>query len=175
MSNCQSLSTRPQTRRIWCCRHLQRRRWCLSDSYPETVSYTILVRMAHIEDTSLCIVEYQTIVWTGMINKRVYLRYFSCIYHYRHNDVAKMNKLPLLTLYTKYPCPLCDEAKEVLMKSPFWNQFEWHEVDIRLPENKKWFGRYRYEIPVFHLNGKFLMKHRVDLKLLEQRLLSLTE
>jgi len=131
--------------------------------------------MAIIEGMSLCIVDYQTVVRTGVVNKRVYLRYFSCVYHYRNNDVAKVNRLPTLTLYTKYPCPLCDEAKEVLMKSPYWNQFVWEEVDIRLPENKKWFGRYRYEIPVFHLNGKFLMKHRVDLKLLEQRLSVLTQ
>jgi hypothetical protein len=58
----------------------------------------------------------------------------------------------------------------ILMQSSQWNRFVWQEVDIRLPENAQWFGRYRYEIPVFHLNGKFLMKHRVDLKLLEEKL-----
>ena len=74
------------------------------------------------------------------------------------------------------------------MKSNLWNRFIWQEVDpfffrnlslslgsifqidIRLPENAQWFGRYRYEIPVFHLNEKFLMKNRVDLKLLEEKL-----
>lgn len=58
----------------------------------------------------------------------------------------------------------------MLVKSHLWNRFAWQEVDIKLPENSHWFGRYRYEIPVFHLNGHFLMKHRVDLKLLEDRL-----
>lgn len=58
----------------------------------------------------------------------------------------------------------------ILMQSSLWNRFVWQEVDIRLPENAQWFGRYRYEIPVFHLNGKLLMKHRVDLKLLEEKL-----
>ena len=85
------------------------------------------------------------------------------------------SKLPILTLYTKYPCPLCDDAKELLMKSPLWDRFVWREVDIRRPENQKWFGKYRYEIPVFHLNGKFLMKHRVDLKLLEEHLLMISQ
>jgi len=89
------------------------------------------------------------------------------------NDVE--SKLPILTLYTKYPCPLCDDAKELLMKSPLWDRFVWREVDIRRPENQKWFGKYRYEIPVFHLNGKFLMKHRVDLKLLEEHLLMISQ
>merc|ERR1712071_54131 len=44
------------------------------------------------------------------------------------NDVE--SKLPILTLYTKYPCPLCDDAKELLMKSPLWDRFVWREVDI---------------------------------------------
>ena len=78
--------------------------------------------------------------------------------------------MPVLTLFTKYPCPLCDEAKEKIMSSTLWNRFVWQEVDIRLPENRKWFGMYRYEIPVFHLNGQFLMKNRVDLKVLEEKL-----
>lgn len=94
--------------------------------------------------------------------KLVFLKKFDCS---RATDTPQ--NLPVLTLYTKYPCPLCDEAKEILMKSCLWNRFIWNEVDIRLPENKKWFGLYRYEIPVFHLNGKFLMKHRVDLQHLE--------
>ncbi|KAI9557023.1 hypothetical protein GHT06_016819 [Daphnia sinensis] len=79
-------------------------------------------------------------------------------------------RLPVLTLFTKDECPLCDEAKMALMKSSLWNRFIFQEVDIRRPENRRWFGMYRYEIPVFHLNEKFLMKHRVDLKLLEDEL-----
>lgn len=43
-------------------------------------------------------------------------------------------------------------------------------MDITLPENKEWYKKYRYDIPVFHLNGQFLMKHRADLKVFHQRL-----
>lgn len=43
-------------------------------------------------------------------------------------------------------------------------------MDISLPENKEWYKKYRYDIPVFHLNGQFLMKHRADLKVFHQRL-----
>lgn len=28
--------------------------------------------------------------------------------------------------------------------------------------NEEWRRLYQYDIPVFHLNGKYLMKHRVD-------------
>jgi hypothetical protein len=43
-------------------------------------------------------------------------------------------------------------------------------VDIELPSNEQWWEMYKYEIPVFHLNGKFLMKHRVNVKLLDRKL-----
>jgi len=49
-------------------------------------------------------------------------------------------------------------------------QVQLQEVDITLPENRVWFDRYRYHIPVFHLNGQFLMMHRVNSTLLEKRL-----
>ncbi|XP_066567448.1 glutaredoxin-like protein C5orf63 homolog isoform X2 [Amia ocellicauda] len=78
--------------------------------------------------------------------------------------------LPILTLFTKDPCPLCDEAKEVL--EPFKDRFVLQEVDITLPENKVWCERYKYDIPVFHLNGQFLMMHRVHTGLLEKKLAS---
>ncbi|KAG9487872.1 glutaredoxin-like protein C5orf63 homolog isoform X2 [Eleutherodactylus coqui] len=72
---------------------------------------------------------------------------------------------PLLTLFTKNPCPLCDEAKEAL--APYMDRFVLEQVDITLPENKAWYDRYKYDIPVFHLNGQFLMMHRVNIKKLE--------
>lgn len=49
-------------------------------------------------------------------------------------------------------------------------QFVLQLVDISLPENRTWFDRYRWDIPVFHLNGRFAMKHRVDLILLDKLL-----
>ncbi|MBN3318385.1 YD286 protein, partial [Atractosteus spatula] len=71
------------------------------------------------------------------------------------------------------PCPLCDEAKEVL--DPFKDRFILQEVDITLPENKVWFERYKYDIPVFHLNGQYLMMHRVHTDLLEKKLASIEQ
>ncbi|NXX34973.1 YD286 protein, partial [Nicator chloris] len=64
------------------------------------------------------------------------------------------------------PCPLCDEAKEGL--EPYKRRFILQEVDITLPENSAWYNK--YDIPVFHLNGKFLMKHRVDIQKFEDKL-----
>uniref|UniRef100_A0A667Y765 Glutaredoxin-like protein n=1 Tax=Myripristis murdjan TaxID=586833 RepID=A0A667Y765_9TELE len=66
------------------------------------------------------------------------------------------------------PCPLCDEAKEVL--EPYKHRYIFQQIDITLPENKVWYDKYKYDIPVFHLNGQFLMKHRVNTFLLEKQL-----
>ncbi|XP_051876041.1 glutaredoxin-like protein C5orf63 homolog isoform X2 [Pristis pectinata] len=81
--------------------------------------------------------------------------------------------LPILTLFTKDSCTLCEEAKEVL--EPYRHRFILQEVDITDPENSVWFERYKYDIPVFHLNGQFLMMHRVNLKMLERRLARLEQ
>ncbi|XP_053076371.1 glutaredoxin-like protein C5orf63 homolog isoform X4 [Acinonyx jubatus] len=67
------------------------------------------------------------------------------------------------------PCPLCDEAKEVL------EAYKNREVDITLPENSAWYQRYKFDIPVFHLNGQFLMMHRVDISKLEKQLQKLEQ
>ncbi|KAM6475489.1 glutaredoxin-like protein C5orf63 homolog [Python bivittatus] len=80
-------------------------------------------------------------------------------------------KLPVLTLFTKHPCSLCEEAK--VMLEPHKHKFILQEIDITLPDHSVWLEKYKYEIPVFHLNGKFLMKHRVDIQKLENQLLNL--
>ncbi|XP_048877091.1 glutaredoxin-like protein C5orf63 homolog [Brienomyrus brachyistius] len=76
--------------------------------------------------------------------------------------------LPVLTLFTKDPCPLCEEAKQDL--EPYKHRFLLQEVDITLPENSVWLDRYKFDIPVFHMNGQFLMMHRVNIAILEKRL-----
>lgn len=43
-------------------------------------------------------------------------------------------------------------------------------MNITDPENQEWFEKYQYDIPVFHLNGKFLMKHKANPKLLDRKL-----
>ena len=46
-------------------------------------------------------------------------------------------------------------------------QFFYEEKYIDIPENKEW---YRYHIPVIHLDGQFLMRHRVKERLLKEAL-----
>nr|XP_056704302.1 glutaredoxin-like protein C5orf63 homolog [Euleptes europaea] len=81
------------------------------------------------------------------------------------------SNLPVLTLFTKKPCPLCDEAKAML--EPYKHKFIFQEVDITLPDHRAWYERYKNDIPVFHLNGQFLMKHRMYIEELEKQLLNI--
>uniref|UniRef100_A0A8C6A244 Glutaredoxin-like protein n=1 Tax=Marmota marmota marmota TaxID=9994 RepID=A0A8C6A244_MARMA len=60
------------------------------------------------------------------------------------NLSASKTTLPVLTLFTKDPCPLCDEAKEVL--KPYKNRFILQEVDITLPENSAWYESTSHEL-----------------------------
>nr|XP_061798705.1 glutaredoxin-like protein C5orf63 homolog [Nerophis lumbriciformis] len=99
---------------------------------------------------------------THVLRRATHVVHTSCGRHYCRDT------LPLLTMYTKDPCPLCDEAKEAL--EPLKHKFVLQRVDISRPENRVWYDKYKWDIPVFHLNGRFVMKHRVDVDLLKKLL-----
>ena len=86
-----------------------------------------------------------------------------------------MNKLikPTISVFTKTDCSLCVVAKDALKvfqaKRPDL-PFTIEEIDISRPEHKKWFDLYQFDIPVMHLNGDHFMKHRVNEKVLEEKL-----
>ena len=42
------------------------------------------------------------------------------------------------------------------------------KVDITVDKNRKWRDLYEFEIPVFHFNGKFLMKNHVNVTVLRR-------
>ena len=50
----------------------------------------------------------------------------------------------------------------------YFSKFVYEEVYIDDPGNSEWNRKYRFDIPVIHVNGKLAMKHRVDKQLLEQ-------
>ncbi|KAF7268133.1 acetyl-CoA acetyltransferase 1 isoform X1 [Rhynchophorus ferrugineus] len=86
----------------------------------------------------------------------------------RLQNACLSDQLPTLTLYTRDPCPLCDELKADLQ--PYMQHVEFETVNIATKENVRWLRLYRYEIPVLFLNGEFLCKHRLNKGLLERRL-----
>lgn len=75
---------------------------------------------------------------------------------------------PILTFYTKDPCPLCDIVMEEL--EPYKDKLKIEKVDITKKENLRWLKLYRLDIPVLFLNGKFLCMHKLNHHILQKRL-----
>ena len=68
--------------------------------------------------------------------------------------------MPVVTLYTRVGCGLCDEVKEQLDGLRRAHDFELREVDIdRDPEVRE---HYTDHVPVVAIDGKEAFRHRVD-------------
>ena len=71
--------------------------------------------------------------------------------HWRSLVKYTLPKYPTFrTNYQLYIFPLC-------------LQVSLETVDIEEDGNEEWFNKFRYEIPVFFLDKKFLCKNRIDL------------
>ena len=65
-----------------------------------------------------------------------------------------------ITLYTKDPCPLCDDVKALLIPLQETYPHQLNEVDITKDQDLN--ARYRFEIPVLEVGQKRL-KAPIDL------------
>lgn len=78
---------------------------------------------------------------------------------------------PVVEIYSKADCCLCEEAKAVLERVRRQIPFDLREVDIT--GDPALYERFREEIPVVFVNGRKAFKYRVDERLLRQRLQAL--
>ena len=68
-----------------------------------------------------------------------------------------------ITFYTRPDCQLCDAALFVIRKvADAQGQFDVQVVDIDRPGNQHWADDYGEHIPVVHLDGREIFRHRVD-------------
>jgi glutaredoxin len=75
--------------------------------------------------------------------------------------------VPLVTLYGKPGCHLCDDAREVVERVRAEHPFELREVDISL--DPALFREYGERIPVLELDGEELFEFHVDEAVLVRR------
>ena len=68
---------------------------------------------------------------------------------------------PKVRLFTKAGCTLCDVAKDVLASAAAAQPHTLEAVDITDPEHAAWYDKYKYDIPVLHVDGKYWAKHRI--------------
>jgi hypothetical protein len=61
---------------------------------------------------------------------------------------ARLLRSHRITLFTRTPCGLCDEARTVLTEVQKRAPFEHVEVDIGAADNKAWRDLYAFDIPV---------------------------
>ena len=75
---------------------------------------------------------------------------------------------PLVTLYTRIGCHLCDDAKKVVDAARGSASFDYEEVDIDGSEELR--RLYNDEVPVIAINGVKAFKYRVEKKELLKKL-----
>lgn len=71
---------------------------------------------------------------------------------------------PTVKLFTKEGCTLCDKVKDVLVELRDEYPHSLEQVDITDADHSDWFSKYKYDIPVLHLENKFWIKHRTTLE-----------
>ena len=75
---------------------------------------------------------------------------------------------PVVTLYGKPGCHLCEEAREVVLSVRLEREFELAEVDITLdPGLNRAYGE---RIPVVAVDGEDVFEYVVDRQVLKERL-----
>ena len=76
--------------------------------------------------------------------------------------------MPVLTLYGKPGCHLCDEARAAVDEAVAGRDVELREIDVTLDPVLE--RRYRERIPVLAVNGDELFDYVVDPDVLRERL-----
>lgn len=79
-----------------------------------------------------------------------------------------MNAEPLVELYSKGDCHLCDVAKEVLLAVQKRRPFRL--VEIKIQPGTDEYEQFKERIPVIFVNKKFAFQHRVHERDFEQLL-----
>jgi len=70
------------------------------------------------------------------------------------------SKFPVVSLYTKEACTLCDEVKAVLARCREETPHSLELVDIT--DDRDVWEAYKYDIPVVHVDGNYWTKHRLS-------------
>jgi glutaredoxin len=76
--------------------------------------------------------------------------------------------LPVVTLYARAGCHLCDDAKRVIEQARARAAFDYQEFDI--DSDPALLRLYNTEVPVIAVDGIKAFKYRVDMKQFLRRL-----
>ena len=79
-------------------------------------------------------------------------------------DFGSVGDHPTVQLYTKDGCTLCDKTKDVLKLLREEQPHSLEAIDITDPDKSEFFDRYKWDIPVLHINGMYWTKHKLTAK-----------
>ena len=82
------------------------------------------------------------------------------VYDLGPNDTAKN---PIVQLYMKEGCTLCDKVSDVLKLLRKDHPHSLKAVDITDDNKVDVYDKYKYDIPVLPIDGKYWTKHRLDI------------
>ncbi|KAF2078296.1 hypothetical protein CYY_000388 [Polysphondylium violaceum] len=71
----------------------------------------------------------------------------------------------VIKFFTRPACSLCVDAKEIMypaIEDVGKDSFKVDEIDIDKQENKEYFDRFKFDVPVAMIDKKVLFKHRID-------------
>lgn len=75
-----------------------------------------------------------------------------------------------LVLYTKRNCPLCDEAKELLLEMQREGESNFSFAEIDIMNDGALYEKYKHEVPVLCLNGDALCNGHITRDILFKKL-----
>jgi len=77
--------------------------------------------------------------------------------------IYEQDSVPTVKLFTKHGCTLCDKVKDVLESVREDQPHSLYAVDITDDDKQEWFSKYKYDIPVLHINDIYWTKHRLSM------------
>lgn len=69
--------------------------------------------------------------------------------------------IPKIQLFTKEGCTLCDKVKDTLSTIKTDYPHSLYAIDITDKDKLTWYNKYKYDIPVLHMNNVYWTKHRL--------------
>jgi len=76
-------------------------------------------------------------------------------------EMNNSNNTPKIKLFTKEGCTLCDKVKDTLFEIRNDYPHSLYAVDITDEDKQDWFEKYKYDIPVLHMEDVYWTKHRL--------------
>ncbi|KAL7434591.1 hypothetical protein ACHAXH_009215 [Discostella pseudostelligera] len=78
--------------------------------------------------------------------------------------IYELKGVPTVKLFTKQGCTLCDKVKDALESVREVQPHSLIQVDITDDDKQEWFSKYKYDIPVLHINDIYWTKHRLSIE-----------